>query len=96
MPDVWVALSSLEIAGEQLMFPPGQHGGKEGDSYALTVSDTNPVIMFALAGQHQRRITDQMPLYCPRDPVLLDVHHPKAGHCHFGLNVISLFVSVSL
>lgn len=75
------------------MFPPGQHGGKEGNPYALTVSDTNPVIMFALAGQHHKRITDQMPLYCPRDPVMLDVHHPKAGHRHFGLNVVSLYVS---
>ena len=96
MPDVLVALLSLEIAGEQLMFPPGQHGGKEGNSYTSMVSDTNPVIMFALAGQHQRRLMDQMPLYCPRDPVLLDVHHPKAGHCRFGLNVIFLYVSMGL
>jgi hypothetical protein len=57
------------------------------------VSDTNPVIMFALAGQHQKRTTDQMPLCCPRDPVLLDVHHPKAGLGRFGLNVMLLQVS---
>ena len=75
------------------MFPPGRHGAREGDPYALKVSDTNPVIMFDLAGQHQRRITDQMPLSCPRDPVMLGVHHPKAGHCRFGLNVVLLLVS---
>jgi hypothetical protein len=71
IPDVWIALVSLKIPGEQLLFPSQPAWRlRTVDSYTLIVSDTNRVITFVLAGQRQSWIADQMPFSCPRDPVL--------------------------
>lgn len=62
---------SLKITSEQLLVPsPPAWPLRTVDPYAWIVSDTNLVITFALAGQRQRRIADQMSSYSPRDPVL--------------------------